>query len=38
MIIHNKKILFSSIILLILVTTFFNSANYSDVKINQQQN
>jgi len=35
MIIDNKKIHFSSIILLILVTTLFNSTNYSDIKINE---
>jgi len=38
MIIYNKKKLyFSFIILLILVTTFLDSTNYLDVKTNQQQ-
>jgi len=37
MIIYNKKLHFSFIILLILVTCL-NSTNYSNVKINQQQN
>jgi len=38
MIINNKKLLFKFIVLLILVTTFLNLTNYSNVKINQQQN
>ena len=37
MIIYNKKIHFSFIILLILVTICLDSTNYSNVKTNQQQ-
>jgi len=37
MIIYKKKLHFNFIILLILVTTFLDSSNYSDVKTNQQQ-
>jgi len=37
MIIYNKKLHFSFIILLILVTTFLDLTNYSNIKTNQQQ-